>query len=83
MKLSKAQREALEKLSDGAERPSYDLGVSRSTLFALQRRSLVKQHLTAASHYVPQIGTLWSITAAGRKALADATNIGDTNGTTD
>lgn len=70
VKLSEAQRRALEKMSDLVPLSSYSLQVGLHTLEALQRRGLVKARHGRGVLFSAQTGIEWRITEAGRTALA-------------
>jgi len=69
MKLTKAQREVLGRLSDVRGMSSYELSASLSTLRALCRKGLAD--LTNLNGYIfyPRNNIKFKLTAAGRAAL--------------
>jgi hypothetical protein len=73
MKLTKAQRTALEKLSgsDDMTSSAYRLKCSTSTLWSLQKLKLVRPLGGLGSMAFPR-SMSWEITAAGRSALSNA-----------
>jgi hypothetical protein len=69
MKLTEAQRRALQALSHGRALSSYRIGAGMNTLWALYRRGLLSMHSRPGSMAFPQTAIDWTITPAGRAAL--------------
>ena len=68
MKLSATQEAHLKALLDG-QRSAYPR-LNMGTLNALERRNLVSSVKGVGSFYSPKTAIRWSITKAGREALA-------------
>lgn len=68
--LTKAQIGVLVDLSVASPRGAYP-GLNMATLAALERRGLVSHVTGAGSSYSPKTAIRWSITDAGRRALAE------------
>lgn len=75
-KLSNSQSEALIKLRDNGPRPAYP-GLNLGTLKSLSSRHLVSADHQPGSGWFPQNNIIWSITDAGRAALASKKETAD------
>ena len=60
MKLSKAQQEALDKLTDGWQ-SAYDMQVRLSTLYSLRGKGLVETQYNVGSFSSPRVCTMWRL----------------------
>jgi hypothetical protein len=68
VKLSKAQRIALEKLRDEGERCAYP-GISLGTLNSLSLKGLVSAKRGLGSIAMPHTSIRWKITDSGKAAI--------------
>lgn len=71
MKLTQAQRNVLDRLSDERWRSAYDLSASLNTLKSLRAHRLVRSRSELGYMAFPRNNIEWQITEHGKAALHD------------
>lgn len=74
MKLTEAQRRALNRFADGHCRSSFAAQSGLNTLESLYRRGLLSKRSGLGAFFSPQTAIDWAITDAGRAALRESEN---------